>query len=261
MTSLRLFLAFTVVTFTATAQSTPSEEAVAQEYARGVAFMQKGDIVSARAILCPLADKRNYRDVRALCTQLDQDLKAMAAAHNRRFLDGMQAKQVGDLERAETLLRSVKYGNFVETAQSELREVISLREHLKGTQTTTTQVLTTTLRDLYDSWRDSYFKADIERLKQIEADDFVMIRGEQSLDRVAHLQAIAKRGLISPWFERAAFEVRMLSDDSVLVRGACERSRTVSSKLPDSVRFTQIWMRQGGGWHLLHMQESADVVE
>lgn len=95
-----------------------------ENYNRGMAAMGKGDVIGAEAGFCAAGD---FKDAKAQCEQMKKDANALRVVHNKRYTDGLDEMQKGNYEKAESLFRSVRYGNFVEQAKTQLAEASKMK--------------------------------------------------------------------------------------------------------------------------------------
>jgi hypothetical protein len=180
-------------------------------------------------------------------------MRAWVARSNQRYLDALIEIQAGHFDRAEGLLKGVKYGNYVEQAKSELKGLPVLREKAQAAEFVNFQRATTSvIKERHAFWMSAFLDAQVEATKNLESEDFTLINGEKIEDRVAHLEHMSKRGSLSKGCKENSAEVRVLSSEVALVKGAC----SLASPSGVNFRFTQVWKRAAETWLLIHMQQS-----
>jgi hypothetical protein len=101
--------------------------AMAQEdtYNAGMKAMNSGKVPEAQQAFCSI---KGFKDADSLCAQMNEAMKAVISAHNKRYTDAIAARDAGDLDKAESLLKMVKYGTFVQQAANDLVAVQKLKQ-------------------------------------------------------------------------------------------------------------------------------------
>ncbi|MCU1285958.1 MAG: hypothetical protein JWO13_2308 [Acidobacteriales bacterium] len=100
------------------------------QYAKGVkAATVDADSIAARDIFCALAkEDPEYKDVKAQCADYTAAANRTLNRYKIAFGDGTAAMDSGDYATAETKFRSIKAGDYADSAKKKLAEIAKLKQ-------------------------------------------------------------------------------------------------------------------------------------
>ena len=223
-----------------------------ETYRRGEDALMRGDIPVAQSSFCALG---KYKDSEKQCAWLTGEMKGLVSLHNKRFVDGLAAKQAGDLNRAEQLFRGVKHGTFVERAKQELSQLTELRKKREAAGVVDLPV-PIDLMDFSRSWRAAFHQGSVEKLLVLESPQFTRVRVGDVLSRQKHHQEVTQRGLLDVWYGELDRKIQPLSATSALVTGRAYRKVNVNGAYPSGIQVTELWTKESGKWQILYVHES-----
>ncbi|HEX9003125.1 MAG TPA: nuclear transport factor 2 family protein [Blastocatellia bacterium] len=103
---------------------------------------------------------------------------------------------------------------------------------------------------------DAIVKGDVERLKQILADDFIITSGDGNLrDKAAELKDLSPtEDLKTLFFRTEDTRLRVYADSAVLVGRLVWRINYKGREIDNERRFTSVFVKQKGVWQIVAQQ-------